>query len=618
MKYTYSKLKLSAGIFDRYDIDGQSEVIDGLSSINIFIGENNAGKSRFMRELAKMHASEYSVQEINLQNLKNAFDIFYVQIKQQWQNLKRAVSSGTVEGVGQFSVKDTELETYIPSMVSDSYFDSSKPNPSLLLKTLTSIRDHGITNVSHFMSRSQYQADIENFRNELRSDYADHFFEILAEYVIERIEFKKYYIPTLRSLSAFGNYQIDQEQDIFGERIKSVYKFNDDSKIDIFTGQKIYTRIRSMLLGSREERDRMAEYEQFLSSKLFDGKEIVIIPREEDDVVYVGIDGVERPIFDLGDGIQSLIILTFPLFECEHGLFFIEEPEVNMHPGMQRKFLEAIQSRPQHQYYITTHSNHLLDLTIDYSNISIYSFKLSKEKHMVNIVTQGDRNVLDIIGVRNTSVFLANKSIWVEGITDRLYIRRYLDLYLDQNPNIERPREDIDYIFVEYGGNNITHWSFLDNSTKDSTINVDRLTGNLMLISDKDGEAKQERKKELKSKLKDRYVLLSEREIENTLSLEVLVKVVCMYEKVDYSKIDMKIFEIEGLKDLPIGEYIETKIIPMLGKKMVRKGGYKTDSGTIKDKLTFAHRAIENLEYDRMSESSRKLAKRIYEFVTSK
>ena len=36
---------------------------------------------------------------------------------------------------------------------------------------------------------------------------------------------------------------------------------------------------------------------------------------------------------------------------------------------------------------------------------------------------------MDSLGVRNSSVFLANSTIWIEGITDRLYLKKYMEVY---------------------------------------------------------------------------------------------------------------------------------------------------------------------------------------------
>ena len=69
-------------------------------------------------------------------------------------------------------------------------------------------------------------------------------------------------------------------------------------------------------------------------------------------------------------------------------------------------------------------------------------------------------DLLDSLGVRNSSVFLSNCTIWVEGITDRKYIKKYLDLYLKEKGLLNRYQENLHYSFLEYAGSNIEHFSF--------------------------------------------------------------------------------------------------------------------------------------------------------------
>lgn len=52
-----------------------------------------------------------------------------------------------------------------------------------------------------------------------------------------------------------------------------------------------------------------------------------------------------------------------------NSFIFIDEPELNLHPGMQRLFFEQITlnkdiTDKNLTFFITTHSNHLLDLTL--------------------------------------------------------------------------------------------------------------------------------------------------------------------------------------------------------------------------------------------------------------
>jgi predicted ATP-dependent endonuclease of OLD family len=613
MPYFYSSIGLGEK-FSHYTInDADPHHIEQLSQINIFIGANNSGKSRFMRELSKLDATPYHLSGVDLQALDTRYEEFYAHISSELSNfINTHADYAQIEGFGRIDPNTVNLKTYIPSAYSKEYFNSNTKLEDLK-KLLVALRDN---QVNHNAYRGNPRQAVLDLKAKLSSNEGSEFINLLDAYIFDPINFKKYYIPTLRSLNDFDEYQNDPSQDIFALRTKLVYKYQEEDTVDVFTGQILYNRVKSMLLGDLEDRKRMRDYENFLSTKLFDGKEVVIIPKEKDDVVNVRIGGIEHPIHQLGDGIQSLIILTFPLFECENGIFFIEEPELNMHPGMQRKFMEAIQSRPQHQYFLTTHSNHLLDLTINYDNISVYTFKAKlgdpDSKKEVHLVTYGDRNILELIGAQNTSIFLANKTIWVEGVTDRLYISKYLELYI-QNNNLVSPREDIDYTFVEYGGNNITHWSFLDST--DPTINVERLCGRLMLITDRDGNRKETRKAELASKLGDRYYLLSCNEIENSLSLKTLEKVIATYEGNTFTMPSGVNNQTRRTKN--IGEFIEEDIFQKNGITITRTGGYKDSSGTLKQKLSFCHKAIKEMTYEDMSLDAMKLSSAVYNFISN-
>ncbi|WP_165760255.1 ATP-dependent nuclease, partial [Niastella populi] len=168
------------------------------------------------------------------------------------------------------------------------------------------------------------------------------------------------------------------------------------------------------------------------------------------DVVNVKIGEHEEPIYNLGDGIQSIIILTYPLFfnQDKNLKVFIEEPELHLHPGYQRILFETF-LRPEFkhfEYFITTHSNHFLDLTLEKNSISVYAFEQIKnntEKPDFSIINveNSDTSVLSLLGVNNSSVFLTNCTIWVEGITDRIYIRKYLQIV--QEGKGEKFYEDI-------------------------------------------------------------------------------------------------------------------------------------------------------------------------------
>jgi Predicted ATP-dependent endonuclease of the OLD family len=305
----------------------------------------------------------------------------------------------------------------------------------------------------------------------------------------------------------------------------------------------------------------------------------------------------------------------------EKTFFFIEEPEMYLHPGLQRKILQFYDSLRQHTFFLTTHSNHFLDITIDFKNVSIFTFNKilddsendEKEPNFTfEAVDSGCQSSLELLGVRNSSVFLVNATIWVEGITDRWYLRKMLNSYMDyleEKGELElRLEEDTHYSFVEYGGANITHWSFLDYEEK--PIEVERLCGKAIVIIDGDGEKRERRKDDLQNALGERLIPLPCREIENLLPYKILKEVVKEYE--NNEDLSLPEFTYDAYKDEYLGTFIESK---MLKNKFNRRGGYKEESGTIRRKTDFCERASRKIKYADLPESTQIIIKNIYEFI---
>jgi len=257
--------------------------------------------------------------------------------------------------------------------------------------------------------------------------------------------------------------------------------------------------------------------------------------------------------------------------------------------------------------------------------ISIYSFKKeldsedTQEKNAqfsIENVSNEDTSVLKLLGVRNSAVFLSNCTIWVEGITDRYYIRHFLKLYQEHHNDLNKYREDVHYSFIEYSGNNITHWSFLDDQEAEEeafkSIDESKVCSTLFLITDKDGKQKQERQEKLQDVLGEQYYCLECREIENIISLQVLKKVIAVYE--NELPDDVKFiseFTMEDYSDTPIGSFIESQL-----KDKKRRGSYASASGTITNKVDFCKKAISEMNnYEDLSEEAKILVEKLYKFI---
>ncbi len=579
--------------------------LGGLSKINLFVGPNNSGKSRFLRELAKIEAPHF-VPERSLKELRDWREYLVSEI--------RKIISGNIADIDGLKASAESLPAF------DSVTAGTEPFKVLhpFLKNLTQARG-GSVNFSQGIMRAGFEHMLQPLRN--LGTTATGTLENILKPLPNKWEFERIYIPTLRGLRPFEGYG-----DVYQKRTHADY-FTTGKHPEIATGLQLYSYVESLLLGDLKQRRIVSRFESFLSETFFEKLPVAIIPRKGKDVLFIKIGNeTEQPIFNLGDGIQMIIAIMLPLFVAadKNVLLFIEEPELYLHPGLQRTLVNALGRFENAQCFIATHSNHLLDLTTDRSDISIFSVRKElgagddDEKtarcHVENL-SNADNQILNMLGVRNSSVFLSNCTIWVEGVTDRRYIRRFLTLYirhkLSLKPDEPLPlKEDLHYSFVEYGGSNITHWSFLDST--DDPIVVERLCSRLMLIADKDdSKAKDERHAKLASKLKDRFFLLNRREIENLLTPTTIRSVVAEYEK---SNDHMAEISYESYAMTPLGSFIEDTLLK--GQKK-RKGSYKEDSGTIDDKNGFCERALTHIRaLEDLSVDAQKLAERIYEFIS--
>jgi hypothetical protein len=454
-----------------------------------------------------------------------------------------------------------------------------------------------------------------------------------------RLRNAKYiYIPTLRGMrlsseneSHLHAYFDRTWNDYFKEKKKRPH--SDVESIEkarteyhgktILTGLDLYEWLTNKLLGGLKDRALVREYQEFLSRTFFQGAPVALIPRREHDTVHIKVGNEkERPVELLGDGLQQLIILTLPIFEHRNvPLFlFIEEPDLFLHPGYQRVFIDSVLADKKRELYVfaTTHSSQFLDITVSRDDCSI--FRCEKQicdeegeeydpKFTVRNTTFGDQSLLKHIGVRPSSVMFANCTIWVEGITDRLYFSRFVELVFKQR-NLTYT-ENLHYAFVEYGGGNITHWSFLD----DEGIDVERLCARLLLIADQDSE-KDERHKKLAEKLGSRFIQLPVRESENLLSPKVITGIIRSYEGAD---VRLNGFTQSKYTTAYLGKYIDNHVL--VDKTKSKRYGkletcYADKSGTVKGKVEFCRRALEQIEsIDDLSDHAREIAEKICDFI---
>lgn len=623
----FREIKFTGAELQNYSVINSTEnnVLNNLSKINIFVGQNNSGKSRLLRNISKIE--EYEFLPLDVDHEKNR-----VFIDETVSEITTVLNRYSVTTLGDVN------SILLPSVQPNSFYKYAE-NPAFRLQKLLNY-----ISTQDFNSVQRSGGDVHSCAEALKVIAANKK-DVLGAIVDEIKEkesgrYKRMYIPILRGLrpTRRGEHNVNDYHDrtsfdYFENSIGDGNKYSDNL---IFTGLELYESIRKRLLGTLTERKLVRDFEIFLSENFFEKKQVTLIPSHNADVLTITIGDIEKKIFDLGDGIQSLIILNYPIFEFVRNnpqdslCVFIEEPELYIHPGLQRKLLERWDKSEYDkvQFFITTHSNHFLDMTIDFSNISIFrvvldKFDVEKRENVFKIenLSSDDKNLLETLGVRNSSVFLSNSTIWVEGISDRIYIRKYLEMYLKKIRKVGVFKEDVHYSFIEYGGGNLPHWSF--DTTEDSsneTIRVDSIVSKIFLVADRDDtntnpqSSKATRLKKLKRLLGAANLFIANaREIENIISWSVLKRTIEARGDILKSKLKDDVVQ-KNLLEKPLGQYIETKLLESSPKRK-----YKVStSGTINNKPAFANEVCEQIEsFDDLSPEAKKLTRAIYRFIVT-
>lgn len=186
-----------------------------------------------------------------------------------------------------------------------------------------------------------------------------------------------------------------------------------------------------------------------------------------------------RALENLGSGITSVLVFATALAAHDRGLLLFEEPELHLHPGLQRRLMKLLWERSQNgpwQTLITTHSNHVMDFEVKEGTTTFLIHRGIDDRSTVLPVVQeaGDKSrlraTLEALGVRPSSLCVANRIVWVEGPSDALYLEFFLDQWIRRNysPREPGPRRHLDYDFAFFGGSLLAHTQLSESDTPDN------------------------------------------------------------------------------------------------------------------------------------------------------
>lgn len=486
------------------------QLVEPLGKINVFIGLNNSGKSNILSFVDKCA----SLETIG-SRWKQGSDGFDFHIGESKIHIGVAtpiekIRSECGEALKQKSMSVECLERVLEvwpktgdgeSVVTWAVFLRGNSNVSLCSKLIKSMEEAGLSD-SDWRTLSN---TFDNTINPLRA---------LIESVGRRFwrmapKFDVRIIPAVRKLEATGK------------------KTGDTSallKSKVLTTELIAERLNWAQDPKASQREDRREYEHlrnFVRRLLNDPEADIRVPSTLDEFT-VTLDGKYLPLKRLGTGIHQLVLLAAAATFFKDQVLLVEEPELHMHPTLQRKLVEYWATETENQYFIATHSAQLIDSP--YTKVfHVWSQDGSSRVEYVN--TRAARStVCASLGYRASDIVQANAVVWVEGPSDRVYVRHWLK----QRAGLT---EGVEYSIMWYGGRLVSRVAALDleqlGEKVVEMVALFELNRNSALVLDSDRKKAGARLSKTKLQLKRETAISSlwitgGREIENYVPFEKL------------------------------------------------------------------------------------------------